>query len=494
MVPKVPKVQAGDHGLDAYRESLRLHEHSLRNRQFREFYRKDLTTRANLYGTLAQKRGPGSEEAAFFLKLSKLHWEELTRFGHEDDPKPRKPKTTSSVPLVYPDIPDQLSYRLHFIETGSLKREKAAVLAAYADYVHRQHAQNGDVLLSVAVTPAKVQLFERIVEAIGDRIGLRAQKAGGFRGWVAADGTQHEDPSFKDPTSPWTKVSADNFQARFYNWTVRRALGDKAALPTDIPPMPNSRPWDPDERFREIQRHTQADQLNEAMSLIERLPPGDRELVFDEVIYLRYVLDQPVRGDDVRYLVRRYISSSTISARLAENFERYLELVDAQLQEAGPTPDKFPGLSDMTWIRENDPNPLVRETPPLKDWKATKTHYYRCFEAYGGPSRPRGRIFVWNPDIASSSISWVRSAFAPQFVAAEEAFRRENGIPEIGKGWVSEVSLFTLVRSLFPDAIHQWRPVFLGLQSVDIYVPSRKLAIEYQGAQHYGPVALFGGD
>lgn len=152
------------------------------------------------------------------------------------------------------------------------------------------------------------------------------------------------------------------------------------------------------------------------------------------------------------------------------------------------------GEPSQAWLFANNPDPLKRNTPPLKDWRATREHYYLQYKAYGQPMRPRGRIFVWHPDIASGSSSSMQDSFAPQLAAAEDAFRRENGIPEIGQGWVSEVSLFSLVRSLFPDAVHQWRPPFMGLQSVDIYVSSAKLAIEYQGKQHYEAVKLFGGE
>ena len=79
-------------------------------------------------------------------------------------------------------------------------------------------------------------------------------------------------------------------------------------------------------------------------------------------------------------------------------------------------------------------------------------------------------------------------------IEADNAFRRERSIPEIGRGWVSEVALLDLIRTLWPSAIHQWRPWFLGMQSIDIYIPELGLAIEYQGQQHYEPVALFGGE
>ena len=57
----------------------------------------------------------------------------------------------------------------------------------------------------------------------------------------------------------------------------------------------------------------------------------------------------------------------------------------------------------------------------------------------------------------------------------------------------SEVEVFNLVKKLYPDAIYQYRTQWLGDQSLDIYVPSKKIAIEYQGAQHYKAVDIYGG-
>lgn len=60
--------------------------------------------------------------------------------------------------------------------------------------------------------------------------------------------------------------------------------------------------------------------------------------------------------------------------------------------------------------------------------------------------------------------------------------------------WKSEVELFSIVCKEFKDAIYQYHCDWLGLQSLDIYIPSLKLAIEYQGEQHYRPIELFGGE
>ncbi len=60
--------------------------------------------------------------------------------------------------------------------------------------------------------------------------------------------------------------------------------------------------------------------------------------------------------------------------------------------------------------------------------------------------------------------------------------------------WKHELSLFHAVRGLYPDTLYQYRPDWLGRQSLDLYIPSLRTAIEYQGIQHYLPVDFFGGE
>lgn len=60
--------------------------------------------------------------------------------------------------------------------------------------------------------------------------------------------------------------------------------------------------------------------------------------------------------------------------------------------------------------------------------------------------------------------------------------------------WKHELTLFKAVREKYPDTLYQYRPEWLGRQSLDLYIPSLQTAIEYQGIQHYLPVAFFGGD
>jgi hypothetical protein len=80
--------------------------------------------------------------------------------------------------------------------------------------------------------------------------------------------------------------------------------------------------------------------------------------------------------------------------------------------------------------------------------------------------------------------------------AAENALRVRLGIPKVGEGWIGEAMLLSRVIALLPDEeiIHQGSPSWLGRQRFDIWIPQLKVAIEYNGEQHYALVALFGGE
>ncbi len=79
---------------------------------------------------------------------------------------------------------------------------------------------------------------------------------------------------------------------------------------------------------------------------------------------------------------------------------------------------------------------------------------------------------------------------------AENTFREERDIPRVGEGWVAETALFYEVRDTFPDEtiIQHGRPKWLGRQHLDIFMPDRGVAVEYQGEQHDRPVEFFGGE
>lgn len=79
---------------------------------------------------------------------------------------------------------------------------------------------------------------------------------------------------------------------------------------------------------------------------------------------------------------------------------------------------------------------------------------------------------------------------------AENTFREEADLPRVGEGWIAETALYYAVKSAFPEisVVQHGRPIWLGRQHLDIYLPEQKVALEYQGEQHDRPIAFFGGE
>lgn len=477
---KPPPVDKGQVGLDEFRRNAKLYELSLTNRMSREFYRADLSKWQKLYATLAAKREPGSNAAIHFASLSLLCRDLLEQYGSEPPPKKRAPKTTTSAVLVYPDFPDEVTHRLHFLEGPGSRRQRANDLASHAAFVFRQTSGTGRVLVSVGTRQDDVRLFERLVEAIG--AGLFGDPAkSGF------DAGRKNAQWFSNAATPLERIWQDNNRARGYSWQAR-ALGDQfrgvdgKGLPQDLPDVKDVPPWDPDPKWQQILNLTEANRLSDAMDLVEAIPGRDREALLDEVIYLKFLTDREVRADDVRLITRKYAATSLISGRLNDEFEAFVAHLDQELQDDPPV------LSKITRFDPDFGQGMIPVPPPASDWPA-----YRAYQAqFINSTAPRGRIFAVNIDVGFAN---VESLLAGHLALAEDAFRRDRSMPEIGaSGWVSELALLDLLRAIWPNAKHQWRPWFLGRQSIDIYIPEINLAVEYQGQQHYEPIPLFGGE
>lgn len=97
------------------------------------------------------------------------------------------------------------------------------------------------------------------------------------------------------------------------------------------------------------------------------------------------------------------------------------------------------------------------------------------------PLRNEGR------DIAANYIDDIRNK---RRVVYSDMVSKGMALPK----WKKEFVAYSIVKNLYSDAIFQYRSAWLGQQSLDIYIPSLKVAIEYQGVQHYEPVDFFGGE
>lgn len=490
MILKPPPPKDGDAGLVSFQEAVKLHEGSLTNRWSREFHRKELARWRKLYTTLAAKRDAGSISSLHFAKVAKLCGDLLIEYGQEPPPKKRAKQGFAPVVLTYPNFPDIITHRLHFLEGPGLRRQRAMALIDFAAFVSRQTSGSGQILVSVGVPATEVRFFERLVEAIGDMTAGNLEKAGFDVSYIMRPPgiLQGESwtPTPLDPNLPISRIWSDNGHAQGYGWQAQ-TMGsdfkgrDRQGLPKDRPRDAWNLPWDPDPTWQRILNLTEANRLQEAVELVDSIPGKDREILFDEVIYLRFLTDSRIRADDIRFIVRKYAESSLISGRLLDDFEDFLGYLDRALEENPPF------LEKLTRLNPDFGSSMLPPWPPASDWPAFKKHV----SSFTTPGGPRGRIFSVNVDVGMGDCM---RFFASDMIEAENSYRRDRSIPEIGRGWVSEVALFDLIRTMWPSAVHQWRPAFLGMQSIDIHVPELRLAVEYQGHQHYEPVALFGGE
>jgi len=78
----------------------------------------------------------------------------------------------------------------------------------------------------------------------------------------------------------------------------------------------------------------------------------------------------------------------------------------------------------------------------------------------------------------------------------ENKIRDQMGVPRIGDGWLAEAEMISLTKELFApnQIVVRGAPHWLEPQHFDAYIPSLKLAIEYQGEQHYKAIEFFGGE
>jgi len=172
------------------------------------------------------------------------------------------------------------------------------------------------------------------------------------------------------------------------------------------------------------------------------------------------------------------------------------------------------GKNLIEWLHEQ----LAHSSPSEEPKKSDSSKIIALFDApcpgiYFNSELSRG---VYTHDICSAISSpehaptrEIQYAVVPQSIEermktvlrkllreCENIIRKERGLPKVGEGWFSETELFEKLCQSFPNerVVHHGQPAWLGQQHLDVYFPSRNVAVEYQGAQHQHLVEFFGGE
>ena len=116
------------------------------------------------------------------------------------------------------------------------------------------------------------------------------------------------------------------------------------------------------------------------------------------------------------------------------------------------------------------------------------------------PSLPESKFdereIARRQDILRESTKNARQAERKLSKKIENIVREEFGFRKVGERWTSETLVYRIICNLFPhnEVLRHHRPDWLGGLELDIFVPDCKIAIEYQGQQHFHPIKAWGGE
>ncbi len=215
--------------------------------------------------------------------------------------------------------------------------------------------------------------------------------------------------------------------------------------------------------------------------------------------------DDPLRNVELRPKLCHRCNLAVPSLRwchemYGERFEQqYGWYVKQTYLRLGITPNWFNFLPDVCPIEYQE---QFRELKQAQDayWKEEK----RLKALASGPARadisPHEITYWRNVRKSEAKPMIALRKQAAQSAAAfhnsiESITRQEFGFRRVGEGWVSETLLYQIVcRLVHPERVlRHFRPDWLEGLELDLYIPDRRLAIEYQGQQHFHPIEAWGG-
>lgn len=105
------------------------------------------------------------------------------------------------------------------------------------------------------------------------------------------------------------------------------------------------------------------------------------------------------------------------------------------------------------------------------------------------------RNLVSKEEYEKNRMGYLNHSVFDKYYSAYDAFVRQLSIDgKLSTRWKNENKLFAFISRIFPEALFQNSPDWLGQLTLDVYLPIKKVAVEYQGLQHYEPVGVFGGN
>lgn len=153
------------------------------------------------------------------------------------------------------------------------------------------------------------------------------------------------------------------------------------------------------------------------------------------------------------------------------------------------------------WIKHGFSN---TEMMQIRD---DRQRFIDAFNSYNGVSRQKRieeyfkyfyieKYFKEKDDLWKFADKLLKDAYNSKFINEEfSTYKRP-----VNK-WKSEELVYNLTKKLYKDyeVIYQHKPFFLrsnkgGQMSYDVYISKLRIAIEYQGKQHFEPVDFFGGE
>ena len=170
----------------------------------------------------------------------------------------------------------------------------------------------------------------------------------------------------------------------------------------------------------------------------------------------------------------------------------------------GIYPSPFP--SSMKYLQEVCPSELHELIEAARQAQSEfRREFERLYAIASGPKRPDiqdDEVTYWRnvrQDDAAHMIGLRKRASQTHRILTkriEDIVRQEFGFRKVGEGWISETILYNIVSRIFPNEyiIRHYRPEWLDGLELDIYLPSQRIAFEYQGQQHYHPIRIWGGE